>query len=153
MNPITFSCQETLPFSPEAVVAQILDLSNWPKFTGYGPLPGIRVAEFEVRTPQIVGTRVRVTNTDGSKHVEEIVQYQENRKLVLHMKEFSAPLSRLATGIIETWEFEKAGDGTHVSRSFAMHAKSWWAKPMLWMISRMLKKAIARNLIEMRQGS
>jgi hypothetical protein len=150
MKPITFSCEQTLALAPEEIARQILDLKKWPDFHGYGPLPGIKVAEFEVRTSEIVGSRIRVTNTDGSKHVEEIVEWQPNHGLGLHMKDFSAPLSRLATGIEETWEFERIGNETKVTRSFQIHAKSVLARPLLWMISFLLKKAIARHLREMR---
>jgi Polyketide cyclase / dehydrase and lipid transport len=150
MKPITFSCEETLTLAPEDIARQILDVTKWPDFHGYGPLPGIKVAEFEVRTPEIVGSRIRVTNTDGSKHVEEIVEWQPNHRLRLHMKDFSAPLSRMATGIEETWGFERVGNETKVTRSFQMHAKSVLARPLLWVISVLLKKAIARHLREMR---
>ena len=100
--------------------------------------------------PDIVGSRIRVTNTDGSKHVEEIVEWQPAHRLQLHMKDFSAPLSRLATGIEETWEFERVGNETKVTRSFQMHAKSALARPMLWAMSILLKKAITRHLRQMR---
>ncbi len=151
MKPITFSCEETLALAPEDIARQILDVTKWPDFHGYGPLPGIKVAEFDVLTPGIVGSRIRVTNTDGSKHVEEIVEWQPTHQLRLHMKEFSAPLSRLATRIEETWEFEPIGNETQVTRSFQLHAKSVLARPLLWMISFLLKRAIARNLREMRR--
>src|SRR3984893_11239168 len=150
MKPITFSCKETLALAPEDIARQILDLTKWPDFHGYGPIPGIKVAEFEVQTPGIVGSRIRVTNTDGSKHVEEIVEWQPDHRLQLHMKDFPAPLSRLATRIEETWEFERVGNETKVTRSFQMHAKSVLALPLLWMICFLLKRAIARNLREMR---
>src|SRR5438132_2698304 len=110
MKPITLTCEETLPLVPEDIARQILDLTKWPDFHGYGPLPGIKVAEFEVQTPGIVGSRIRVINTDGSNHVEEIVEWQPDQRLRLHMKEFSAPLSRLATRIEETSEFERIGN-------------------------------------------
>ena len=151
MKPITFSCHETVALAPEDIARQILDVTKWPNFKGFGPIPGIKVAEFEVRTPDIVGTRIRVTNTDGSKHVEEIVEWQPHHQLRLHMKDFSAPLSRLATGIEETWEFERVGDETKVTRSFQMHAKSALTRPVLWMMSFLLKQAIARHLREIRR--
>ena len=151
MKPITFSCHETVALAPENIARQILDVTKWPNFKGFGPIPGIKVAEFEVRTPDIVGTRIRVTNTDGSKHVEEIVEWQPHHQLRLHMKDFSAPLSRLATGIEETWEFERVGDETKVTRSFQMHAKSALTRPVLWMMSFLLKQAIARHLREIRR--
>ena len=99
MNPITFTCHATLEITPEEIAQQILDVTKWLDFKGYGPLPGIRAAEFEVRTPEIVGSRIQVTNTDGSKHVEEIVEWQPAQRIQLQMKDFSAPLSRLSTRI------------------------------------------------------
>lgn len=150
MKPITFTCMETLSVAPVQIAQQILDLTKWPEFHGYGPLPGIKVAEFDVQTPGIVGTRIRVTNLDGSSHVEEIVEWQPDRRVRLEMKEFSPPLSRLATGFEETWEFEQADTGTKVVRSFKLHARSVFAKLVLRVISFFLKRAISRNLQEMK---
>jgi Polyketide cyclase / dehydrase and lipid transport len=153
MKPVTFACHETLTLAPEDVARHILDLTKWPDFRGYGPLPGTKAAEFEVKTPDIVGSRIRVTNQDGSSHVEEIVEWQPTQRIRLNMKEFSLPLSRLATWFVETWDFERVGNDTKVTRSFEMNAKSLLAWPVLWMISFMLKKAIARHLREMRTTS
>src|SRR5437762_782484 len=141
MKPITFSCTETLPLAPEEIARQILDLANWTGFTGYGPLPGIKAAEFEVRTPSAVGTRIRVTNTDGSTHVEEIGEWEPDRRLRLDMKDLTPPLSRLAAGVTETWEFERLGDSTRVVRSFRMYPNSFFGRPALWLISILLKRA------------
>src|ERR1700730_15540548 len=102
MRPITFSCKATLPLAPEDIARQILDLTKWPEFHGYGPIPGIKVAEFEVQTPGIVCSRIRVTSGDGSSHIEQIVEWEPYHRLRLEMKEFSAPLSGLATGFEET---------------------------------------------------
>ena len=151
MKPIRFSCYATLPQKPEEIANQILDLSKWPEFNGYGPLPGIKQAEFEKKTDEIVGTRIRVTNRDGSTHVEEIVEWESTRRLRLHMHEFSPPVSRLATSFDETWEFERVGDRTNVVRSFEMHPKSVLVRPLLWFISFLLKRGIARHLNQMRQ--
>jgi hypothetical protein len=94
MKPITFTCHETLPLAPEEIAEQILDVAKWRDFRGYGPIPGIKSAEFETRTPNVVGSRIRVTNLDGSTHVEEIVEWQSDRRLQLQMGNFSKPLSR-----------------------------------------------------------
>lgn len=150
MKPITFACHETLPLAPEEIVGQILDVAKWPDFRGYGPIPGIKSAEFETRTPTVVGSRIRVTNLDGSTHVEEIVEWQPDRRLQLQMGSFSKPLSRLASGFVETWDFERVGQETRATRSFQMHPKSMLTKPILWFISFFLKRAIARHLREMR---
>ena len=153
MKSITFFCTDTLTLAPEEIARQILDLSNWTGFTGYGPLPGIKAAAFEVRTPTVIGTRIKVTNTDGSSHVEEIVEWEPERRLRLDMTGFSPPLSRLATGFVETWEFERHGDGTRVRRSFEMRPKSGLARPVLWLISFLLRRAVARHLRRMRRAS
>jgi hypothetical protein len=150
MTPIFFSCEESLPLSPEDIARQILDLTKWPDFHGYDPIPGIKSAVFDVQTPVVVGTRIRVTNLDGSSHVEEIVDWQPDQRIRLKMKEFSPPLSYLATWFVETWDFERVGNETKVTRSFEMNAKSILAWPVLWMISFMLKRAIARHLREMK---
>ena len=150
MKPITFTCHATLELTPEEIAEQILDVTKWLDFKGYGPLPGIKAAEFEDRTPEIVGSRIRVTNTDGSKHIEEIVEWQPGRRIQLHMKDFSAPLSHLATRIEETWDFECVGNETRVRRNFQMHAKSALTWPVLWMISSLLKRAIDRHLKQLK---
>jgi hypothetical protein len=150
MKPITFTCEATLPLAPEAIARQMLDLTKWPDFHGYGPIPGIQAAAFDVQTPGVVGSRIRVTNRDGSSHVEEIVEWQPEQRIRLHMKEFSAPLSRWASGFEETWAFQRSGTETHVTRSFRLHAKSVAARLLLWVISFFLKGAIVRHLREMR---
>ena len=150
MKPITFSCEQTLALAPEDIARLILDVTKWPDFRGYVVLPSIKTAEFEVRTPGVVGSRIRVTNTEGSQHVEEIVEWQPDHRLRLHMKEFSAPLSRLATSFVESWAFERVGSATKVTRSFELHPKSGFTRPALWLISLLLNRAIARHLRQMR---
>lgn len=151
MKPIQFACEEMLSQSAEEIVQLILDVANWSDFQGFGVLPGIKLAEFEVRTPEIVGSRIRVTNSDGSSHVEEIVEWQPDCRLTLHMKEFSPPVSHLATRFDETWCFQPHGAETKVTRAFQLHAKSALTWPVLWAISFLLKKAIARHLRQMRE--
>jgi uncharacterized protein YndB with AHSA1/START domain len=153
MKPITFSCEASFAVPPERIAEQILDLSRWPEFRGYGPLPGIRSAQFEARTPEVVGTRIRVTDMDGSSHVEEIVEWEPDRRIRLRMGEFSAPLSRLATHFDETFEFERTGGHTRVVRRFELHPKGTATRPLLWLISVLLKRAIARHLRQMKEAS
>jgi hypothetical protein len=151
-KPITFACEETLGMLPEQIAQQILDISRWSSFQGYGVLPGIKAACYEVRTPEVVGSRFRVTDSNGSSHVEEIVEWEPDRRIRLHMHEFSPPLSRLATGFEETWEFSRIGRQTRVVRFFELHPSCSAARPLLWLISILLKKAIARHLRQMRES-
>ncbi len=153
MTPVQFSCETTLALAPLEVAEKILDVANWADFQGYGPLPGIKAAEFELKTPDVVGSRIRVQNTDGSSHVEEITAWDPPRKIQMRMAEFSAPLSWLATGIDETWEFNRLNDATHVVRSFSLQAQSVLTRPLFWLISKLLKRAIDRHLIQMRDAA
>src|SRR5260370_39784685 len=153
MNPIIFICEETMSLAPEAIGRQILDVTKWSDFNGYGPMLGIKLADFEFRSPGIVGSRIRVTNRDGSSHIEEIVEWEPDRHLRLEMKEFSAPLSWLTSGFEETWAFERTGNETHVTRSFRLHAKSLPARLPLRAISFFLKRPIARHLRQMGRGA
>jgi hypothetical protein len=152
MRPVCFSCRESFPDAPAEVTARVLDLTQWPRFEGYGPLPGIRSAEFEERTPGVVGSRIRVVNTDGSTHVEEITEWQPEVRIQLRMRGFSPPLSRLAREFIETWELRREADVTMLTRSFELHPTAVWARPALWLIATLLKRAVARNLRQMRRG-
>jgi hypothetical protein len=153
MKPIVFTCEETMHSPPEQIARQILDLSLWPQFRGYGVLPGIRSAEFEHQTPEVVGTRIRVTNTDGSTHTEEIVAWEPERRVKLRMGAFSPPLSRLATGFDETWEFTPLGSMTRAVRLFELHPKSAWSRPTLWIISVLLKRAIAWHMRQIKAAT
>ena len=96
--------------------------------------------------------RELVINADGSGHVEEIVEWRPDCRLQLNMREFSQPLSRLATLFEEIWEFVPGKGVTQVTRSFRMHARSAFARPVLWALSFLLKRAIAQHLREMRNG-
>lgn len=73
MKPITFSCEATLSRKPEEIASQILDLSKWPEFNGYGPLPGIKHAEFE--TSEFLRPKVDLGgvlgNTSGPQSIHE----------------------------------------------------------------------------------
>jgi hypothetical protein len=151
MKPITFSCADTLPLSPREIAGQIPDVANWPGFAVYGVLPGIKEAAFETRTPAVAGTRIKVTNTDGSSHVEGVVGREPGRRLRLDMKDFSPPLSRLASRFEEHWEFEPLGCGTRVARSFKLQPRSPLARPVLWLISCLLKRAVAQHLRQLRE--
>src|SRR4051812_11259609 len=86
MRPIRFSRTDTLALAPADTAGRILDLANWTAFTGYAVLPGSKAAVYEVRTPGVVGSRTRVTNTDGSSHVEEIVEWRPGRSLRLQIR-------------------------------------------------------------------
>lgn len=155
MLAIRFSCEATLPMRGPEIAAQILDLQRWPDFKGYGPLPGIKGAVFETRGEGELGTRIRVTNTDGSQHTEEIRVWKPEEELVLEFSGFVPPLSWLARGFTERWIFapDAAQRGaTKVTRSFELRPRFILTWLPLWCISLLLRRALARHLQSLREA-
>ncbi|HMP02789.1 MAG TPA: SRPBCC family protein [Gemmatales bacterium] len=152
MGPIVFVCRRLLPTPATDVANGVLDLERWSDFAGYGPVPGIRAATFEKRTEAVVGTRIRVVNRDGSTHLEEIVEWEPERRLRLWLSDFSRPMSWLAHGFEERWDFQADPAGTQVTRTFALHPRGLVSRPWLWLISRLLRRAIQRHLEQMAQA-
>lgn len=145
MKPITIQVHGQSRKTPWEISQQILDLTRWPEFGGYSILPGIRRAEFETKTPIIIGSRIRVHNTDGSTHVEEVVEWDDEHRVALKFQDFSPPLSRLATHFLETWEYRPLSAGTEITRSLAMYPKGLPGWLVLLPISRLMKKAFEHN--------
>jgi hypothetical protein len=108
-------------------------------------LPGIQSAHFESKTPAIVGSRIKVQNTDGSSHTEEIITWDVNNKVQLRFQEFNSPLKHLASHFIETWSFSKSNDRLNVTRSMVIYPKGMLGWLMLIPIARLMKKAFEKN--------
>lgn len=149
MNPIKIEVQSILKISPKAICSIILDIKQWSEFEGYSIMPGIEKAEFEKRTEEIVGSRIKVHNKDGSSHIEEIIEWDVNRKVVLEFREFNSPLKNFATHFIEEWNFTISGNGTKINRSMKIFPKNLSCWIILKPISLMMKKALHKNLIQL----
>jgi hypothetical protein len=94
----------------------------------------------------LVGTRILVQNTDGSRHVEDILVWQPGQHVVMKLHEFTAPLSNIATYFVEDWTFAPSAGGTQMTRRFEMHPKRAGGRPMLWVISLLLRRAVGHHL-------
>jgi len=153
-RPIRFELVAELPQSPQEIAALILDLDQWPNFEGWGPLPGIRRAAFEHRAERIVGSRIRCENTDNSAHTEHILVWDPARELRLRLDTFSRPLSLLASYFEEAWLFEpgRPGQPTRAKRTFELHPRSAVTRPLVWVIGRLLRKAIQAQLKQLARG-
>jgi len=149
MRPILFECREIIPRTATEICLDIADVARWSEFKGYGILPGIASAEYANRTQDMVKSRVRVRNTDGSGHIEEICAWNPGEKIVMKLYAFTPPLNHLATHFIEEWNFEAANNATLVTRKFTLFPKQSVTRPFLWLISLAFKRAIARHLTEM----
>jgi hypothetical protein len=71
----------------------------------------------------------------------------------MRLHHFSPPLDRLAAYFVEEWNFEDTNNGTLVRRSFQLFAKQPVTRPLLWLVSFLFKRAIARHLMQMRTES
>lgn len=146
MNPIRFRCEAPLLITRDALFAGIRDTDSWTTFTGYGPLPGIRSAVYEIRTESMVGSVIRVTNTDGSTHRESITTWEPGRKITLEFSDFSRPLSMLAGRFTESWSFAEINGTTVVRRDMVLYPRTVLARPLVWLIARILRRALSHHL-------
>lgn len=137
--------------SSREICNELLDTDRWSDFKGYLFLPGIEEAHFDLRTPDVVGSRIKVKNTDGSSHVEEIIEWDVQKKVVLRFQDFSPPLRHLATHFIESWEFRSSNGGTEMTRAMSMHPKGLAGWLMLMPISRLMKKAFEVNAAQLKR--
>jgi hypothetical protein len=146
MPPITIQVHATSRLTPQAICAGILEMERWPKFKGYGFLPGIKQAYFEDQTPTVVGSRIRVHNLDGSSHVEELVEWEPASTVVLKFQNFSPPLSYLAAHFIETWYFASTPTETQITRAMSLYHKNWLGQIMFMWVAPLMQKAFAQHL-------
>ncbi len=142
-------CGQIQKSAPE-ICAALLETERWSEFTGYFILPGVKSADFEVKTPEIVGSRIKVQNTDGSTHLEEIIEWEPNRQVAMKFQNFEGPVKNLATHFVETWSFEPAKEGVTATRKMAFFPKNWLGWLVLIPISQLMKKAFEKEL--KRQG-
>jgi hypothetical protein len=153
MNPIELEVHKNSTLSPKEICSIILDTSQWSKFEGYLFLPGIEKAEFEKRTDSVVGSKIKVHNKDGSTHIEEIIEWDENRKVAFKFQEFNSPLKNFATHFIEEWNFTILNSGTEIRRGMKMHPKNLLGLIILKPVSILMKKALKKNLEQLNRAS
>lgn len=140
-TPFTVDC--VAPTSPEAAFAFICDLSKWPLFTGYGPLPGI--VEATVEGDVCLGARIRVTNTDGSVHHEVVERFEPGHRYTIRM-ELNPPVSYVMASIAEDVELTAVEGGTRIRRTFTVKPRSWLTAPIAWFFGGvLLPRAVARH--------
>ena len=151
MNPILIKIQGHTKKSAQEMCQEFLNLERWSEFKGYSILPGIESAEFEIKTANLPGSRIKVHNTDGSSHVEEIIEWDENHKLAVRFQDMEPPLKYLATHFIEEWLFVKTPDGTDVTRSMSMYPRGLAGWLVLLPIAQLMKKAFEKNMVLLRE--
>jgi hypothetical protein len=122
---------------PGEVFDFICDLSRWPLFRGYGPIPGIEEARLPEGDAMAVGSRVRVRNTDGSVHHEVVTRLEPGRAFAVRM-ELSPPASLVLARIEETVDLTPVPGGTRMVRSFTTTPRSSLVAPLAWLVGAVL---------------
>lgn len=151
MRTVDFACTEIVAIEPAAISERIRDAHRWTEFRGYGIVPGIARAEYEIRTDSQIGSRVRVRNTDGSSHTEEFIAWAPGEYALLRMSGFSPPLSWLTSHIVEEWTLANKPNGTMVTRRFSLQPKNKAGRFLLLLIAPLLRRAVARHLTQIRR--
>lgn len=146
MKPIEIVTKTRTKMTSKEICNLILDVDLWSSFKGYLFLPGIKSASFELKTENIVGSKIRVISSDNSSYIEEIIEWDIKNKVSLKFIEFSPPLDNYATHFIETIEFKILSDETEVIRKMTMYPKSMIGKFILIPISRLMKKALINHM-------
>ena len=149
MKPIKFQSSRLIPATGEQICTNMADTDRWSEFTGYGMLPGIKSAAYEVKTDNMLGSRIRVLNTDGSQHVEEIYEWIPGEKMGMKFQGFTPPLSNLASHFTEEWVLQPQHNATLATRKIQMVPKNFLTLPMLWLISLLFRQAIEHNMDEL----
>src|SRR6185503_11093076 len=124
-----FATEAIIRRPPQEVLDFICDLSQWPLFRGYGPIPGIVEARLPEGERMAVGSRVRVRNTDGSVHHEVVTRLEPGRSFAVRM-ELSPPASLVLARIEETVDLEPVPEGTRMVRSFTTTPRSPLVAPL-----------------------
>jgi hypothetical protein len=148
MKPIEIKVIGKVKKSSEEICSLFLNTERWSDFKGYSILPGIKAAEFTVKTSNLVGSRIKVQNTYDSSHVEEIIEWDIKNRIALKFQDFSAPLNKFATYFIEVWKFNAIENGTKIERSMTMYPKGFLGWIILLPISQLMKKAFEKHSIE-----
>lgn len=144
-RPVHLTCTVTTDHTPDEIAEIFLDLDNWSLFTGFGILPGIKSASYDLQTREIVGSVIAVICTDNSKHTEEIVDWNLPHSFQLKLANFTRPLSFFATHFDEWTRFEIKDGKTYVTRTMDLHPRFILARPLLWLIRPLMRKAIIRS--------
>jgi hypothetical protein len=141
----SFQTRTNVATRPGLVFAHVIDLDAWPTFRGFGPVPGIVEAKLVNGATVGPGSRIRVTNTDGSVHHEVIQAFEVGRHLTLQM-ELTPPASHVMAGIEERVDVEAHGAGTRITRRFTVRPRWFFMAPFAWVIAHgFLHRAVVRH--------
>jgi hypothetical protein len=148
-----FICELKSTLSSAEIRDRFLNLSQWPSFTGWGPIPGIQSARYIQRTEMILGSVILVQNSDGSSHQEEIIEWEQvspnHFRFLIRLNRFTGLIRLLSPEFIESWEIKEDRNhrGASITRSFQLIGFGFVSRFVLrFVISPLFKRAIQSHL-------
>lgn len=142
---ITFTVVANYHHEPRFIFDFFIQIEKWNDFKGLGIIPGIKNANFIIKSESIQGSIIQVENTDGSSHKEELLAFEKDKYIKIKMYDFSKPLSYFANFFIEEWVLKKIEDGYKIERSMTLYSKGIFSNFILKVVSQSLKKAILKH--------
>ncbi|MEX2153808.1 MAG: SRPBCC family protein [Gemmatimonadaceae bacterium] len=144
---IKFAAHEFLLVDATTAFDFTNDARNFVSFVGFGIVPGIREARYETPGAPRLGSRRRITKTDGTDHLEEITAFEKPTLHVSRISGLTAPLSWLVRSAEDAWRFSPASSGTRIDRVFAFELTSPLVAPIAFPLMHIFMRiAIRRDL-------
>ena len=148
-----FKCELKSTLSSAEIRSRFLDLSQWPSFTGWGPIPGIQSARYIQQTESILGSVILVKNKDGSTHQEEIIEWEQvspnHFRFLIRLNRFTGLIRLLSPEFIESWDIKEDRNhrGASINRSFELIGFGLVSRFVLrLLIAPLFRKAIQSHL-------
>ena len=118
-----------------------------PTFEGYGPLPGIESATWREAAEQAprLGAVRDVLSRDGTRHVEEIVEFEVEARIADRIHGFRGPPSLFLKQMRDAWQFEAVSRGTRVVRTMHIELRSAWWLPIGLLLRFLMRRAFRRH--------
>ena len=145
---MTISVTETIELacSPAEAFNHTNEAENLKSFVGYGPIPGIREARYLTPAPLAIGSRRSVLKTDGTTHIEEIIEFVPGRRHVTRIFGLSGFFGLIVRDLQDVWEFEPVSDHTtRVKRAFLVEPRTL-AIPVALLLVPLMRRAVQRDL-------
>jgi hypothetical protein len=121
------------------VFERILAADTRRLFTGYGPVAAVTSLDDQSGPWDTAGRTRRVTMSDGSAHVEELLYVDPPRAFGFELREAGGPLGWLTHGAHGHWRFDEAGpESTKVHWRYVFRARQSVPYPVGWVLLRVL---------------
>lgn len=149
MRPIEHTVAVILLTTPEQAFTVIAPINLPQIFRGYGPLPAVVRVEGQSGPWAVAGAVRHPQFADGGSAVETLVSYDAPHYFAYTIHGFTNALRWLTSGVRGEWWFREQEDGTTLVRwCYGFTPHSAWARPLLWLVVRLLWAGYMRAAIE-----